>query len=1014
MRLPNYYEDPSVVHVGTMENRAYYIPFAAEETALRGDRTQSERVLLLSGEWKFRYYAGIYDVEEDFFAPEFSADSFDTISVPSCWQMLGYDHHQYTNVRYPFPYDPPYVPTENPCGAYVRTFVVTPEQCAGKSFLNFEGVDSCYYVWLNGKRVGYSQVSHSTSEFDISDFVKPGENTIAVLVLKWCDGSYLEDQDKLRMSGIFRDVYILFRPNSHIRDYFVRTTPDASYQNAEITVNLEWYGTPTEGTCTLLSPSGEVLGVQDNLDGKVSFSVKDALLWNAETPNLYRLAMKTSDEVIVQNVGIKQIQVRNRILYLNGEKIKLKGVNRHDSDPFTGYTISKEQLCADLALMKQHNINAIRTSHYPNSPWATQLYDRYGFYVISESDIETHGTITVYGGGHENDYEKMTCKDRTFGTLCHDPRFETAFLDRVQKNVTRDKNCASVFMWSLGNESGYGPNMEKAAAWIKSYDPERLVHYESSVYEMEGYHNDLSNIDVYSRMYAPVEAIEKYFAEGLNKPFLQCEFSHAMGNGPGDLENYYQKIYQYDQFAGGFVWEWCDHAVWAGTTKEGKNKFYYGGDFGEFPHDGNFCVDGLVYPDRRAHSGLKELKNVARPARASAVNLEKGLVSIVNTLDFTNLSDCLYAEYQITCNGEVIAQGTVPDLDIPPKTEKTVCLRYEMPQAGNCYLTIFYKQKQDSDFVKAGYELGFDQLTLCESPLLPCAGEKQKLTVTDSEREIIVAGETFHYVFNKLTGTFDSLVKDNKNILNQPMEYNLWRAPTDNDMYIRKEWEEAGYNRTVIRVYDVTAVQNEKAAVILADLAVSAISVQRILTVKSEWTVHSDGRISVHLIADKTPNLPFLPRFGLRLFLPKSFGKVEYFGYGPNESYIDKHRSSYIGKFTCDIADMYEDYIKPQENFSHYGCSYAEIYDTQGHSLKAFGNGFSFHASEYTQEELTSKAHNFELEKCGSAVLCLDYKMSGVGSNSCGPALGQAYRFDEEHFEYTMDLVIGKHSRLHS
>lgn len=1009
MELPKYYENPSAVHVGTTENRAYYIPFSNEETALLGERTLSERVLMLSGKWKFRYYNNIHDAQEGFFAPDFCTDQFDTIPVPSCWQILGYDRHQYTNTRYPFPYDPPYVPTENPCGAYIRKFGMTEEQCAMRSFLNFEGVDSCYYVWVNGKSVGYSQVSHCTGEFEITDFVKPGENTIAVLVLKWCDGSYLEDQDKLRMSGIFRDVYILLRPNSHIRDYYVKTKLDSADKDAEITVDFEWSGTPNWGECTLIDPFGKPVETKEISDKKVSFQVKNAVLWNAETPNLYQMVLRASGEVIVQTVGIKQIEVKNGVIFFNGVKLKLKGVNRHDSDPFTGFTISKEQLCMDLILMKQHNINAIRTSHYPNAPWATQLYDRYGFYVIDESDIETHGTAVIYGGGNEGDYRKWICKDRTFGTLCHDPRFEAAFLDRVQKNVMRDKNCASVLMWSLGNESGYGPNLEKAAAWIKSYDSERLVHYESSIYEMEGYHNDLSNIDVYSRMYAPVEAIEQYFSDGLEKPFIQCEFSHAMGNGPGDLEDYYQQIYKYDGFAGGFVWEWCDHAVWMGTTKKGKNKFCYGGDFGEFPHDGNFCTDGLVYPDRRVHSGLKELKNVARPARAAAIDLKKGLVSISNKLDFTNLADYVSIEYQITCNGTVIFTGVIQDLDIPAKSEKTVHLDYNVPEEGNCYLNLFYKQKYQSNFAEAGFELGFDQLTLCEAPVCTSEGKKQIVSATEYDRKIVVEGETFRYVFNKVTGIFDSLVKDNVTLLNKPMEYNLWRAPTDNDMYIRKEWEAAGYDRTTVRVYDAAAEQRNADIVITADLAVAAVSVQRILKIKSEWTVHSDGKISLHMIADRDTNLPFLPRFGLRLFLPKSFAKVEYFGYGPNESYVDKHRSSFIGKFTSDVADMHEDYIKPQENSSHCGCKYVEVCDPAGNSLKACGDSFSFNASKYTQEELAAKAHNFELEECDSTVLCLDYKVCGIGSNSCGPALSKEYRFDDGHFEYHMDLVIGKY-----
>lgn len=1006
MELPDYYENPAVLHVGTTADRAYYVPFADEETALAGDRTRSGRMLMLSGQWKFRYYRNIREVEEEFISPGFDASAFDTVPVPGCWQIFGYDRHQYVNTRYPFPYDPPYVPRENPCGAYVRRFTVAEEQRAMKSFLNFEGVDSCYYVWINGKSVGYSQVSHCTGEFDITDFIRTGENTIAVLVLKWCDGSYLEDQDKLRMSGIFRDVYILFRPGVHIRDFYVHTRLDGACRNARLTADLEWSGIPAGGEYAFLDPSGKSVA-QGKLTGpQICFTVEHALLWNAETPSLYRLVLHPPGEVIVQNVGIRQIEVKDGVLFLNGTKIKLKGVNRHDSDPFTGYVISKEQLCRDLTLMKRCNLNAIRTSHYPNAPWATQLYDRCGFYVIDETDLETHGTTAVYGGGHDDDPMSLTCRDRTFGKLCHDPGFEAAMLDRVRKNVMRDKNCASVLMWSLGNESGYGPNLEKAAAWVKSYDRERLVHYESSIYEMEGYRNDLSNIDVYSRMYAPVEAVEKYFSDGLKKPFLECEFSHAMGNGPGDLEEYYQKIYQCDRFAGGFVWEWCDHAVWAGTDDKGRNKFLYGGDFGDFPNDGNLCVDGLVSPDRHPHTGLKELKNVARPARAKAVDLKNGLVEIANLLDFTNLADYLYLEYRITCNGNALETGRIENPNIPAKAKKTVHLEYEIPAAGSCCLNIFYRQKQDSDFADAGYLLGFDQLILRKEALCLCREEGGAVSAAAAADKIVIEGRDFRYVFNRSGGVFESLTKGNITFLDRAMEYNIWRAPTDNDRNIRKEWEAAGYDRAVVRGYRSSFSKRDGEIVVTAELSLSAVSIQRILAIQSKWTVRPDGTISVGITADRDAGLPFLPRFGLRLFLPASFGKAEYFGYGPNESYADKHRSSLLGRFTADVADMYEDDIRPQENSSHCGCQYVGAFDAQGNGLTAYGDDFSFNLSNYTQEELASKKHDFELQECGSTVLCLDYKMSGVGSNSCGPALAEQYRLDDGHFEYALDLAL--------
>ncbi|MDR1438573.1 MAG: hypothetical protein LBJ10_00720, partial [Clostridiales bacterium] len=696
MKLPGYHEDPSTLHVGCEPPRAYYVPFESKEAALSGRREDSKRFLPLSGDWRFRYCASPHEVGDAFWdcalgapapgigqpggsapgcgaSPVGGADGFASIKVPGCWQTQGYDRHQYTNVKYPIPCDPPFVPDENPCGAYAREFELSAGDAGGRLYLNFEGVDSCFYLWVNGHFAGYSQVSHSTSEFDITGLAREGRNTVAALVLKWCDGTYLEDQDKLRMSGIFRDAYILARPAGHVRDLSVETKLAGDLSSAEISLALEWAedaggragdagaacgewaGTGDAGgrragsaagaktaTCALLDPSGREIASRQGARGGAAFTVGAPLLWSAESPNLYTLVIDTGDEAISQPVGIRRVEAKGGVLYLNNANIKLKGVNRHDSDPVTGCAISEGQLLRDLALMKRHNVNAIRTSHYPNAPWAYQLYDRLGFYVIGESDIESHGAMAIYGAKCEGSYFELTGKDHSYGAFCFDERFGEAMLDRVRRNVISNRNSPSVIMWSLGNESGYGPNLERAAAWARAYDPSRLVHYEGSIAEMDGHSNDVSSIGVYSRMYAPVEAIEKYFGERmLSKPFIQCEFAHAMGNGPGDLEDYYRLIYKHDGFAGGFVWEWCDHAAYMGRTADGRDKYFYGGDFGEFPHDGNFCMDGLVYPDRRPHTGLLELKNAARPLRALRYDGASGALELRNTLDFTNAKDAL-------------------------------------------------------------------------------------------------------------------------------------------------------------------------------------------------------------------------------------------------------------------------------------------------------------------------------------------------------------------------------------
>ncbi len=1008
MIIERYFEDPSILHVGTCENRSYYVPSSVG--TYEENMENSDRVTMLSGnDWLFHLYDNPYKVE-NFFGPGYEARGFSAHTVPSCWQTQGYDKHQYTNVAYPFPFDPPYVPSENPTGVYFKPFFINEEHENMKHYLNFEGVDSCFYVWLNGDFVGYSQVSHSTSEFDITKYVRKDINVLCVMVLKWCDGSYLEDQDKFRMSGIFRDVYIMHRPNNHIRDYYVTTDLDKTYKHATISIDFDWVGKEKKLTITLLDPTGTEIEQKISDGNSVVFKVQDALLWNAETPFQYRVIIRSDDEEIIQDIGIRKFEIKGKVFYVNGKPIKFKGVNRHDSDPVTGYTISKSQLIKDLIMMKQHNFNAIRTSHYPNAPWATQMFASFGFYVIAESDLEIHGTTTIYNGGGEGwIYDKPFRDDRTYGMLCHDKRFEKAILDRVQRNVIRDKNNACVVLWSLGNEAGYGPNMEKAAAWIKSFDSTMLVHYEGSIHQMEGYKNDVTNIDVFSHMYAPTEDIDTIMNTFLDKPFIQCEFVHAMGNGPGDIEDYFEQIYKYDAFIGGFVWEWCDHAIYMGKTVAGKDKYYYGGDFREFPHDGNFCMDGLVYPDRRPHTGLLEWKNCARPMRVKEVDLKKGKVKLINTLDFQNLQDAVTVLYAISLNGEVIESGEIEDLNIEAHEEKEITIPYTIPPTGNCYLRIMSFQKDETLFISEDYELGFDEFEIRKETIEKYeSSSKAKIKIEESETEYIIQSPKFRYTFNRLTGMFATLVKDNVSILEKPMEVNIWRAPTDNDRVVRLDWEKAGYDRKTVKVYETKLEKDEACIKIYTTFSISAIFIQRILDVTACFTIHNDGTIHIHMDAVRNTELPFLPRFGLRLFLPKDFDNCAYLGYGPNESYIDKRRSSYYGSFESKVNDLHEDYIKPQENGSHWGCSKVVLRNANDFALTVHGNDFSFNASHYTQEELSTKKHNFELIETDYTVLCLDAKMSGIGSGSCGPQLKDKYQVNDKNIQLDFNFFCSK------
>lgn len=1012
MIVPKYYEDLEHLHVNTMPNRAYYIPASRRMDDLVENREASDRFFLLSGDWKFRYFDSIYEVKDEFFAEGYDTSAFETIPVPSVWQNYGHDRHQYTNVRYPFPVDPPYVPHENPCGAYVRTFEWHKTEEAPCAYLNFEGVDSCFYVWLNGSFVGYSQVSHSTSEFDVTDFLKEGTNTIAVLVLKWCDGSYLEDQDKFRMSGIFRDVYLLARTENGIYDYFVKAVPDASYTKGDITVELIWKdGKPQEGTARLFDADNHLVAETSLNGNEIHLQAEQAHLWNAEEPYLYTLVLETAGEVITEQVGIREIHTKDGVLYLNGVKIKFHGTNRHDSDPVTGFAISKEQLKKDLRLMKQHNINAIRTSHYPNAPYAYQLYDRIGFYVIDEADNESHGTQAIY-----SNYTTWEEAGKNWNKLlANNPAFTEATVDRTQRCVERDKNRPSVVIWSMGNECAYGCTFEEALKWTKAFDPTRLTHYESARYVDDSRTYDYSNLDLYSRMYPSLEEIKKELEQYGDKPYIMCEYCHAMGNGPGDLEDYFELIDAEEKMCGGFIWEWCDHAIDLGKTIEGKKKYAYGGDHDEYPHDGNFCMDGLVYPDRTPHTGLMEFKNVYRPVRVTGFDPEQGTLTIKNYMNFVNLKDYLTLGYEVLVDGEATERGTITDetlLDLAAGCTAAIPLQITVPEHGKCMLKVTCLQRHATEEIPEGFVLGFEEI-----PVKTADAQNQKAKELlkkpegtaafgwkEDDHFLTVSTETFCYTYDKFTGLFAEMVYENQNLLDRPMELNIWRAPTDNDRNIKRTWLRAQYDRTVARAYETTAKAEADRVEIQTEISLSSVAMQRMLEGVLVWTIYADGTLDVTADLKKNPVFPVLPRFGFRLFLPKTFERLTYCGLGPVESYADKHRASYHGVFESTVAEQQEDYIRPQENGSHFDCDYASLCSDRAMITAVGEKTFSFNASVYTQEELTEKAHNYELESCGSTVFCIDYRQNGIGSNSCGPELLEKYQLKEEEIHFSVRL----------
>ena len=1023
MIVPKHYENLHLLHENTMPNRAYYIPASMARFDLVEQRENSDRFQLLNDTWKFKYFDSIYDVKEEFFLEDYNTESFGEIPVPGCFQNYGYDKHQYTNTRYPFPMDPPYVPAENPCGAYVHHFVYERDTNAPKAFLNFEGVDSCFYVWLNGSYVGYSQVSHGTSEFDVTGLIREGDNTLSVLVLKWCDGSYLEDQDKFRMTGIFRDVYLLKRPEEGIFDYFLKTA--CKDGKAHITGEVTFTGNEVPVKITVLDKSGNVIsGMEGYLDGgKLELTIEEPVLWNAENPYLYTIILETQNEVIVDRLGIREISIKNGVIYFNGQNIKFHGVNRHDSDPVTGFAISLSQMKKDMKVMKEHNVNAIRTSHYPNAPQFYQLCDEYGFYVIDEADNESHGTAYVYMKNRATE----VWRDRWNRAISDNPEFTKATVDRAQLLVERDKNRTSVVIWSMGNECAYGCTFEAALKWTKEFDPTRLTHYEGARYRVLSKEYDFSNLDLYSRMYPSLEEIHEFVERKSGKPFILCEYSHAMGNGPGDLEDYFQVFEQHDEVCGGFVWEWCDHAIYQGRNTDGKPMYLYGGDHGEYPHDGNFCMDGLVYPDRRPHTGLKEFKNVYRPLRMVSFDQKTKELVLHNYMDFLSLKDYVRLSYEVTCDGIVIDTGVLSDEaveDIRPHEDGKVVLPVDVPEAGKCYLKINYLLRNESAFLKSGSMLGFDEILLenkdgrnrtaaglLENPS-ETADLKNDFKIEEDDRYLTVSGMNFSYTYHKFTGCFKDMFFENGSLLDRPMEINIWRAPTDNDSDIKKAWMEAHYHKAISRAYETAVEVKNDRVEIKTVMSITAAPVQRMMNINALWTIWQTGAVDVKLDVKKDGEFPELPRFGLRLFLPKEMDQVTYYGMGPFENYADKKRASYHGLFHNHVKEMHEDYLRPQENGSRGDCDYVTVSGGRNHLSAVSLQPFSFNTSIYTQEELTNKAHNFELAPSGSTVLCLDYRQNGIGSESCGPDLRKEYMFEEEEFTFEIRLVPEKNETI--
>ena len=987
--LPDY-QNPKMLQKGRLPAHATLFPFDSQAAAVSGRRNMSGRYMPLNGVWRFLLADRPTELPGEFWEIDYDDTDWDDLAVPCCWEMEGYGIPVYTNVNYPIPYDPPFVPGDNPVGCYRKYFTMPEGWGDMRIHVTFEGVDSAYYVWVNGHIAGFSKVPHMPSEFDITDFVAAGNNVLAVQVLKYSDGTYLEDQDMWRMSGIFRDVYLTAHGHSYIRDAWVETVFDGNYQDATLKLHVD----------VTSSESGTVKVRAELCDGdwnpvavgdfaakpKFGSAVLDETLrvkapgkWTAETPSLYPLLLTLFSEdgealeTMRVNVGFREVKLNGVELMVNGVSIKLKGVNRHDTNADSGHTVSLDDMVKDITLMKRHNINAVRTSHYPNDPRWLDLCDRYGLYVIDETDLETHGTGIV----------------GRLDEISDNPEWEAAYLDRVERMVRRDRNHPSIIFWSLGNESGWGRNHVAMINWIRANDLTRPVHYEGG--------HDAPELDIVSCMYPTLDWLGDEAAnKANNRPFFMCEYAHAMGNGPGNLKEYWDLIYASKRLIGGCVWEWADHGIRA-EAEDGQEFFAYGGDFGDEPNDGVFCIDGLTTPEHDPHTGLIEYKKVIQPVKAEHVG--DGRMRLTNMNYFTDLA-WLDGFWRLVMDGSVVKSGCLGTLDILPGQSREFDIPLgQLTRNGDWQLELLFTLNADTLWAERGHVVAREQFAVkAASPLAEPASGLPALDVSVLESDILVSGQEFTAMFSAETGRLEWYEYQGQPVVSGPVVPNLWRAPTDNDKPMVALWKQAGLDKLQSRVTDATWEQTgSNIFTLTAETVHGPYSRDVALRMTSRYTVYGDGSVRCRFEFKPNPALPHLPRLGVSMELESDMNNLKWYGRGPHENYPDKKTAAHIGLYGGKVEDQHEFYVRPQENGAKQDVSWAMLHDSRGLGVLVAGQpSFSFNAHDYSDMDLTMAEHAHELERQETITLNIDYAQGGLGSASCGPGPLEQYQLKPE------------------
>lgn len=1000
------WENHQIDGINRMPARAHFLTFPSKEKALLNNNRYTHAFKNLNGVWKFMFLDAPEYSPEGFFNSDFDVTKMDDITVPGNWQLQGYGKMHYSDLWYNFPINPPYVPTENPTGIYKRTFFVEESYRDKKIIIRFCGVDSAYHLWINGKEVGYSKVARNESEFDITDLIRVGEkNDVTVRVYQWSDGTYLEDQDMWWESGIFRDVELIGVPKDGINDYKVIADLDDEYKNGIFKVEAFLRTTKEVNVTFELVDAGENTVFTKTVvakEGKACIDevIADVNHWTAETPYLYKLFMTVEDdgqivEVIPQNVGFRNIRLNGETFLVNGVAIKFKGVNRHDYSPQNGRVVSREEIEKDIILMKQFNINAIRTSHYPNSYYLYDLCDEYGMYLIAETDLECHGFELT------GDYKWIT----------DDPSWELAYVSRMTRMIERDKNHPAIIFWSLGNESAFGCNFRKMTDVAHEMDPTRLVHYEGDF--------DVESADVYSTMYTWIENPKKPYLmkdiiEKSKKPHIHCEYCHAMGNGPGNLKDYQDLVYAHDKLQGGFVWEWFDHGI-ESFTESGEKYYRYGGDFGDDPSNKDFCIDGLIMPDRTPSPGLYEYKKVIEPITTTAVDIQKGIINLLSRYDFANL-DRFNLVYKVMEDDVILQTGFMAVPSIEARANKDITLPYDLSAikvkpGAHYYVNISYQLREDTSYASSGHELATAQFEL---PLYKEGIVVRPEGILNVEKEhttLHVKGANFSLDFNLVNGNLMNIVRDGMQVLSKGPRLTLWRAPISNDMEIIDKLKKVYFlhlEHEVVMNIDYHMEGN--ILKVEVDTINSTTNSAWHFKTKYVYTVCPSGDILIDVEGtpsgrvDLAPDM--LPRIGVSMHLDKSMEHVRYFGMGPGENYADSKEAAQMGLYANTVDGLFTNYVIPQENGNHMGCKWVSMTNDRGMGLLASTEGdFNFSASWYEDKDLDDAKHTCDLVKRDYIVFNVDYKQNALGTNSCGQWQLDKYRAKFEDFKLSFRLT---------